>query len=1300
MKKKINKFLFMVLLSVAMVVSAGIFSFSNAIGNAFALSGNGGIVYVGNNAIYNHTSGTMSGGTATNGGAVYIASGGTLNLSGGSVNGNSATTTGNNIYNVGTFNMTGGTVGISGTSSSGYGIYNTGTMNLYGGHVYDMIYSSTSFNTKMAATLHEEISITDSATITVQDYAGTTPTYKIKLTNSRSFGTIVTFLGNKTTSPDISKFTVTGYNSDYDIVIRKNSNGYFELALTTMEFPSDWKTQVSSTTYMTTTVTPANLTSIKFVSSVPSGYTKIGTLSTGLPVYKGTTATEIAFVAKSIYAPVNSSNLFKDLRKLTTIDFAVFKTGNVTNMAYMFSNCSSLTSLDLSKFDTAKVTDMYGMFYSCSAIVSLNVSNFNTTKVKNMYRMFYNCSSLSTMSLSNFDTSNVTNMGLMFYSCSSLTSLDLSKFDTSNVTGMNGMFYSCSKLTSLDVSSFNTSKVTDMSAMFQGCSRLTSLNISNFNTSKVIYMSYMFYNCSNLTSIDVSKFDTSKVTTMAGMFSLCSNLTSINISNFNTSKVTSMSSMFNGCSSLTSLDLSSFNMSNVTNSSDMLNFGTAAVIRHIKTPYNNTSAIAITTGTTLYNVSTEEVATGVLAGTTSSQTLATRFTLNLDANGGSCSVSSLVAYYYCSLTNVGKSLPTATQSGYTFSGWYTERTGGTRIYDSTPLTYTTTTTLYAHWTENTPTPDPDPDPPTPPSPDPDQPSGSVNVDGIKYLVFTTPNNVPSGLNQSVQIDYNSRSAFVEMPSDPTIYANEDGTRVAFVGNPGELIAPTDCSNLFAELESLEWVIFRNYDTFYSTNFSNMFQGCTSLEFVDMLSIQTPSVTAMDYMFQGCSVLKQIALAKFDCINLVSASYMFNGCINLGNNPVYSGTVSLGGTESVVIDSFPVLEYTYNLQDAQYMFADSNWPTFYMPYFFTDSLSNVTGMFENCNVDILDLSQFVCKNFDPSGIVGSGSLNPSAVYTPRNCRTSSFMSIFGSRTYTLPNGESIGIFDDLGYEGTIPFSLCFVDTDSNTIGHEVYQFTLVYNEWGFDELNRLIRDMLEFSGISSFSGDVNNLTISTFSPLRDVYYLLPIPYGIDESTSEEAFAGWVGVSDGTTSGGGVPTDELFYNDFTGYNNFFGGSGHLMAVGWVDAMIDGPNSNNYGDVSSGVTPYTEWYNNQRNRLARVRYLPSCHGTDGQIFRGWYNENIGFISYYSNIAPLSDAGGPAWWESMTVGFHDLGSVQEHDYWELPSGNSSFVSNASSQEKDLERMMNLYETNKQEILIPDDKKVTITELKLKKVS
>ena len=2014
MKKKINKFLFMVLIPVVVCMTAGILAFSgisDAYTSVRALSGNGGIIYVGSGSKLNMTNGSLYGGTATNGGAVYVSANGTFNLSGGLIFANTASTNGNNIYNGGTFTMTGGKVGkqvlarvdengnksetgnyvyfgsypqtlkassvtidassvdgngyylgsdgeryakvtakkdcygnsskytfsngssisagttyyfkvepikwkilsssngkltlyaediieqsrwdssvilnyktstirsfingdfLNGAFSSeeqamiqtttvdngtstvpsagascvcenttdkvfllsykdvinggtygftnssrmkqatdfakanglyvsvssvtsenqtmywtrspydnstynyatmfstgevmgggieanlgvapaivvsnsetdnGYGIYNTGTMNLYGGTVYDDIYSTVSFSTKMGANIAGTMHLADGATITVEDYAGTTPSYTIVIDSTRGTGTILTFKGNST-EPDLSKLNIMGFDTDsYKLKTEKDSSGNWTVVLYSyaLMLPRNWKTQVASTTYMTTTVTLANLTSIKFVSSVPSGYTKIGTLSTGLPVYQGTTATEIAFVCEKIYAPVDSSYLFSSLSALTTIDTSVFDTTKVTNMYYMFHYCSSLTSLDvsnfntssvtnmyemfyycsgltsldlssfntsnvtnmsgmfyrctglssldlrnfntsnvtnmsemfsmwlssankltnidvskfdtskvtnmssmfsnckgltslnLSNFDTAKVTDMSRMFEDCSSLTSLNLSNFNTSNVTNMSSMFYNCSSLTSLNLSNFDTakvsdmsdmfsnckgltslnlsnfntSNVTNMSNMFFNCKGLTSLDLSNFDTAkvsdmsnmfticsglksiNLTGLNTlkvttmklMFHQCSSLTSLNLSNFNTSNVTNMSEMFSSCSSLTSLDLSNFDTTKVSNMSNMFHQCSSLTSLNLSNFDTAKVTDMSRMFSLCSSLTSLNLSNFNTLNVTNMSSMFSNCRGLTSLDLSSFDMAKVTNSENMLNFGTSNKIQTLKTPYNNSSAIAITTGSTLYNAETGEVVTSVPANTTKSltyvnenpikifpttwktelgsifnsnyqddsavtlirfeKTVPTGYTsfgtlstgikvyqkdykeiafvaestifapenssslfasvaytsilfnnfdtskvTNMNQMFSSCSsletadisgfntskvtdmnaifsgchkwtnidvsnfnttqvtdmtsmfsgcfaVTSLnvrsfntskvtnmaymflqckslksldasnfdtsnvtdmtVMFYECSsletldvsgfnMTKIVNSgyfsqvfyfgssnaikifktpynnsaalaittgsslyvvangtkytsvpaststsltlrsantisfnynggsgsessrtvlygltigtLPSASQSGYTFNGWYTSSSGGSRFSSSTVVTQSQV--LYAQWTENTPTPDPDP--PTPPDPGPEQPSDSISVDSIEYLIFTTPNNVPSGLNQRVGIDYNSRSAFVQIPSDPTIYANEDGTRVAFVGNPGELIAPTDCSNLFAELESLKWVIFRNYDTFYSTNFSNMFQGCTSLEFVDMLSIQTPNVTAMDYMFQGCSVLKQIALAKFDCINLVSASYMFNGCIDLGNNPVYSGNVSLGGVESVVIDSFPMLEYTYNLQDAQYMFADSNWPTFYMPYFFTDSLSNVTGMFENCNVDILDLSQFVCNNFDPSGIVGSGSLNPRAVYTPRYCHTSSFMSIF-DRTYVLASGESVGIFDDLGYEGTIPFSLCFVESDNYASGLDVYQFTLVYNEWGFDELERLIREMLEFSGISSFSGDINNLTIRTFSPLRDVYYLLPIPYEIGESTGEEAFAGWVGVSDGTTAGGGVSTDELFYNDFTGRTDFFGGSGYFMAVGWLDAMIDGPNNNNYGDVSSGTTPYTEWFNNQRNRLARVRYLPSCHGTDGQIFRGWYNENIGFISYYSNIAPLSDAGGPAWWESMTVGFHDLGLVQQYDYWELPSGNSSFVSNASLQEKDLERMMNLYETNKQEILIPEDKKVTITELKIDKIA
>ena len=48
-------------------------------------------------------------------------------------------------------------------------------------------------------------------------------------------------------------------------------------------------------------------------------------------------------------------------------------------------------------------------------------------------------------------------------------------------------------------------------------------------------------------------------------------------------------------------------------------------------------------------------------------------------------------------------LPTANRVGYTFSGWYTDPTGGTKITSDTIVKITANQTLYAHWTANTDT---------------------------------------------------------------------------------------------------------------------------------------------------------------------------------------------------------------------------------------------------------------------------------------------------------------------------------------------------------------------------------------------------------------------------------------------------------------------------------------------------------------------------------------------------------------------------------------------------------------------
>jgi len=77
--------------------------------------------------------------------------------------------------------------------------------------------------------------------------------------------------------------------------------------------------------------------------------------------------------------------------------------------------------------------------------------------------------------------------------------------------------------------------------------------------------------------------------------------------------------------------------------------------------------------------------------------VANSYTVTLDANGGSVSPGSIDVNYDGTYAN----LPNATRNGYTFNGWYTAKTGGERVYTTTPVTNTANHTLYAHWTPNT-----------------------------------------------------------------------------------------------------------------------------------------------------------------------------------------------------------------------------------------------------------------------------------------------------------------------------------------------------------------------------------------------------------------------------------------------------------------------------------------------------------------------------------------------------------------------------------------------------------------------
>ena len=70
-------------------------------------------------------------------------------------------------------------------------------------------------------------------------------------------------------------------------------------------------------------------------------------------------------------------------------------------------------------------------------------------------------------------------------------------------------------------------------------------------------------------------------------------------------------------------------------------------------------------------------------------------TVTFNADGGSVSPSSKTVSY----GSTYGTLPTPARSGFTFDGWYTAASGGTKVTSSTTVTNGSNHTLYAHWTK-------------------------------------------------------------------------------------------------------------------------------------------------------------------------------------------------------------------------------------------------------------------------------------------------------------------------------------------------------------------------------------------------------------------------------------------------------------------------------------------------------------------------------------------------------------------------------------------------------------------------
>ena len=510
-----------------------------------------------------------------------------------------------------------------------------------------------------------------------------------------------------------------------------------------------------------------------------------------------------------------------------------------------------------------------------------------------------------------FDTSQVMYMGQMFRACVKLTALDLSSWDTSQVQGMWGVFESCTSLAELDVSTWDTAKVQDMADMFHHCEVLVNLDLSNWNTSQVQNMAMMFDGCNNLTELALNSWDTSQVTDMTGMFDCCCSLRELDIGSWNTSQVQNVGMMFHGCCALTELDLRNWNTSHVANMQEM--FGGCYRLTSLDLSGWELAQVQDMSGMF-------EECYGLYAW---------------DASQGCYVLGDL--------------------DSWNWDGDNLEKIASQASLEKKPTLMSDPVGAY-HWDAEAGRNMPDVEPMVLGSQIP-----RAKIRSITFL--DTLDNAPED-NWDVSMDRDGSVLAWVKP-------NGDLYDLYIAGNGG-VLAPQDCSYLFAEYSALESFCLNDcFDTSSVLKMGNMFRACLKLQTLDLSEWDTSQVQQMYWMFEDCSSLTELSIGDWDTSQVWSMAMMFDGCNNLTELNISDWDTSQVRSMSMMFNGcYNLTELDLNSWDTSQvtnmsmMFhACTNLTKLNIGSWDTSQVQSMNCMFEFCH----DLEELALSNWDTSQV---------------------------------------------------------------------------------------------------------------------------------------------------------------------------------------------------------------------------------------------------------------------------------------------------------------------------------------------
>lgn len=364
-----------------------------------------------------------------------------------------------------------------------------------------------------------------------------------------------------------------------------------------------------------------------------------------------------------------------------------------------FEECTSLSEIDLS--NATEINNR--AFYGCTALKSANMPNVRTVGE----RAFMNCSALETVDISNAKSIKTSAFGY----CTSLSSITMPKNDFT--VGVQ-TFRACSSLLNIDLK--NATEI-DGSAFFW-CKSIENVYIPKVKSIK----SYTFAVCDtlksavipNAESIADKAFEDGLSLRVLGLPKEAPIVSDSTFKNVGPLILLPMGSgsdpsyndlgKYPAGSAIPQIrDIGTYN-ENTTNLKLDLTTNAGILLEYQWTRNGIPISGATDTSYTIPIINAAnsgayacQIKLGDYTYTTKPKNIG-YYTVSFNKNGGS-SVSTTTMK-----VKGGSSygtLPTAAKKGYNLLGWYTSPTGGTQIKESSPVTITGNTTLYARWTPKT-----------------------------------------------------------------------------------------------------------------------------------------------------------------------------------------------------------------------------------------------------------------------------------------------------------------------------------------------------------------------------------------------------------------------------------------------------------------------------------------------------------------------------------------------------------------------------------------------------------------------